>query len=245
MKQLISFFPWAGLLILLFSCSGSPPVIINTDWMVVYTKDFSRGGVYSELNFFAQLNDNDGIEDISEISVHKDDQGWAWNLDPEHWVSYSDEGENWIGSNGLTRGGDLPYGTYRLLIVDRSGQRSETEFKVSDPGINKNLVVFPELKVLNDNLWISTGGREPVVLWFYNDKSVLVTEKYTGPGMFKIDEIISPEEKQIARWVMMYYQDETGGYGLKSGPFLLVSEEKTSPPDNSETGRVEEIDPQS
>ncbi|MBF9016839.1 MULTISPECIES: hypothetical protein [unclassified Oceanispirochaeta] len=225
MKKLFPFSAFTGLLILLFSCSGSPPTIINTDWMVVYTKDFSRGGVYAELNFFAQLEDSDGIEDISEISIHRDDLGWSWNLNPDNWVSYSVEGESWLGSNGLTRGGSIPGGDYRLLIVDRSGQRNETVFKVSDPALEAASLTFPSLKVIDDSLLISTGGREPVVLWFYNDKGVLITEKYSAPGRFRIDEIISSEEKQIARWVMIYFQDEIGGYGLKSGPFLLAPEE--------------------
>jgi len=245
LRKLFPAFAAAGLLILLLSCSGSPPRILNTDWMVVYTRDHARGGVYSELNFFAQLEDNDGIEDISEISIHRDDLGWSWYLHPENWVSYSSEGENWIGSNGLTRGGAVPSGEYRLLIVDRSGQRRESEFKVSDPGITAASIVFPELKKLNDSLWISTGGREPVVLWFYNDKGVLITEKYSGPGLFKLNQILSPEEIQIARWVMIYYQDETGGYGLKSGPFLLTDQEAAPGSEATEAVDVKPGVPQS
>lgn len=225
MRRLLSYTFMTGLLILLFSCSGSPPSIINTEWILVYTKDLNRGGVYTELNFFAQLEDSDGIEDISEISIHRDDLGWAWNLNSDNWVSYSQEGEDWIGSNGLTRGGTIPAGDYRLLIVDRSGQRNETVFKLDDPAVESDSLDFPSLKVIDDRLLISTGGREPVVLWFYNDKAVLITEKYSAPGLFRLDEILSPEEIQIALWVMIYYQDEIGGYGLKSGPFLLNPEE--------------------
>lgn len=227
MRKLLSILVYSGLLILLFSCSGSPPVIINTEWMLVYTQDFNRGGVYSELNFFAQLEDSDGIEDISEISIHKDELGWAWNLNPENWASYSQDGEDWLGSNGLTRGGTIPVGDYRLLIVDRSGQRNETVFRIEIPELEFSDIEFPSLKVLDDRLWISTGEREPVVLWFYNDKGILIAEKYTASGLFQFSEILSPEEMQIASWVMIYYQDEAGGYGLKSGPFLLNPEKET------------------
>ncbi|MDC7235986.1 MAG: hypothetical protein PQJ58_22370 [Spirochaetales bacterium] len=209
------------LLILSLSCSGSPPEIINTEWMVVYTRDLSRGAVYSELNVFAQMQDDDGIEDISEVSIHRDDLGWSWNLTASDWSSFSREGEDWIGSNGLTLGAALPGGDYRFLAVDRSGQRHETLFKVRDPGMDMDSLVFPELQIRNGILYLSGRGYEPLVLWFYNDKGILITEKYTGSGVIPLNEIISPEEKQIARWLMIYYQDETGGYGLKTGPYFL------------------------
>lgn len=194
------------------------------EWMPVYTRDLSRGAVYGELDFFAQIEDADGEDDVSELSIHRDDLGWGWYLKPGDWTAYSYEGEHWIGSNGLTRGGSLPWGEYRVRITDRSGQSSETLFKLSDPGVEISTLQFPELRVVNERLWVSTGGREPVVLWFFNDKGILVSETYRGAGIFGIEELLTPEEIQIARWVMIYYQDEAGGYGLKSGPFLLDPE---------------------
>lgn len=225
MKKLFSVLSLIGLLALFLSCSGSPPAIINTDWMLVYTNDLSRGGVYTELNLFVQLDDPDGIEDISEIAIHKDDLGWSWNLNPDNWVSYSAEGENWLGANGLTRGGSLPEGEYRLLILDRSGQRTEKIIKINVPLKDSQTLEFPSLELVEGKIRISTAAREAVVLWFYNDNGVLISENYTEAGLLSFNDLISPEEKQLARWVMIYVQDEIAGYGLKSGPFLLISEE--------------------
>ena len=109
------------LLPLLFACSGSPPGIVNTDWMVVYTHNPSPGTVSQELNFFVQLQDDDGFNDIAELYLIRDDLNWSWKIDSSNWVSYEEDDEYWIGANGLTIGrrGDIPEGSFRLLVIDQ------------------------------------------------------------------------------------------------------------------------------
>jgi len=195
--------------------------MIGNDWMIVYTYDQSRGGIYTELDFFLLLKDEDGLNDISEITISKDDQGWFWQLTPGNWISFSREGEDWIGSNGLTRGGDLPRGDYRVSIKDRSGQKTEKSFAVGDTGPIPRIHEFPRAQVSSDYIRIETGAASPVVLWFYNDKGDLVSEVYKESGLYRKDELLQPEELQIVSWFMLYHQNEEGGYGLKSGPFLM------------------------
>jgi hypothetical protein len=208
-------------MLLLLSCSGSPPEILNKDWMVVHTYDQERGGIYTELNFFAQLSDEDGLEDLDEILILKDDQGWFWKLNPESWVSSSQDGENWIGANGMTRGGDLPGGEYRLLVVDRSGQREESLFRLDVSNKPSGLHEFPRAQLQGDFIRLDSAGHDPLVLWFYNEKGDFVSEKYVSAGLYSLDQLLEPEELQIVNWFMLYFQDEEGGFGLKSGPYLL------------------------
>ncbi len=212
-------------LILLASCSGSPPAVINTDYIFVYSNDLVRGAVYEELNFFAQVEDEDGLEDISEISIHRDDLGWSWNLGPDEWVSFSKDGEDWIGSTGLTTGGRVPGGDYRLMVTDRSGKREDHEFRLKNPGVPLKDLRFPSLTYRGGSLRVRTvGGAGAAALWFYNDKGSFITEKYSPQGGFKISEFLNPEEVKSAAWVYLYVQDEAGGYGLRSGPWMLQEE---------------------
>ena len=231
--------PLSLLVILLAACSGSPPRIQSTDWMPVYTKDLSRGGVYEELDFFVRLEDEDGLEDISELSIHRDDRGWAWKLNEENWISRSKDGENWIGANGLCRDGGIPEGEYRLKVTDRSGQSSETLFEYSSPGVDAEKIRFPFAVSDKDRIRIDGAGRAPLLLWFYNDRGDFVGERYLAPGFFSRDELQSAKKEEAAHWFMIYFRDEEGGYGLKTGPFLLneipVDETEAKPEASSET----------
>jgi len=208
--------------LLLTACSGSPPGIVNTDWRVVYARDLVRGTVWQELNFFVQVDDEDGEEDLAEIYLIRDDLGWSWKLDPETWQTYSRDGEFWVGSNGLClSGGDsLPGGDYRLLVIDRSGQRNELTVTVRQPGVDMNTLAFPGIALSGEYIRIESD-REPLVLWFYNDMGDLVAEKYTGRGTFPLTDFLSSEERQQVTWMYVYLQEEQEGYGMKSGPYLL------------------------
>ena len=218
MKQTVLLL---SLLFLLLACSGSPPEVIGSEWMVVYTYDQSRGGIYTELDFFLLLKDEDGLNDISELNIYKDDQGWSWHLTPEKWISFSREGEDWIGSNGLTRGGDLPGGEYRAVLRDRSGQKSEMTFRIEGSEEGPRIHEFPRAQVSSDYIRLDTGAASPAVLWFYNDKGDLVSEVYREGGLYLKQELLQPDELQIVQWFMVYHQNEEGGYGLKSGPYLM------------------------
>ncbi len=213
-----------SLLSLLLTCSGSPPLIQNVDWMPVLTKDSRNGKVYEELNFYAQLEDGDGIEDIELFSICKDDEGWSWNLGPEDWVLYQADGETWIGSAGLTRGGILPQGDYRLLVRDRSGQKSEKEFRLNISWPELSGLVFPSALVSGSGIELDGGEREPLVLWFYDEQENMLKEVYSRAGSLLPGDILDSQEQKTARFFVIYWQDEQGGYGLKSGPFFLHPE---------------------
>ena len=209
-------------LFFLFSCSGTPPSILNTEWMVVYTQDKALGAVFQELNFFVQLKDEDGDEDITEISLKREDFAWSWRIDPSNWVSYSKDGEYWVGANGLTLGneGEISAGRYQLVAIDRSGQRDEKEIFIRKPDVVPDQLKFPSVRRSGNTLQIS-ASVQPLVLWFYDNQAALVKEKYVKPGAYELGSLLNKDEKQRASWLYVYYQDERKGYGLKVGPFLL------------------------
>ena len=220
MKKGLLYLIW--LIPLLYSCSGSPPGIVNTDWMVVYTQDRVLDTVYQELNFFVQIQDDDGSNDITEIYLIRDDLNWSWKIDPSNWISYEQDGEYWIGANGLTlgRGEDLPGGDYRLLVIDRSGQRDELVVTIRQP--NQNSVALEFASISQDNSFITIDSQLPsLVLWFYDSQANLINEKYAKPGTYHVSDFLDTKERDQVTWFYAYYQDEENGYGLKSGPYLF------------------------
>ncbi len=216
------FFP---LSLVLGACSGSPPLIQNLEWMPVFTRDSHEGRIIQELNFYAQLEDEDGLEDIDSLTIYKDDQGWFWTLTPETWVFRTTGGETWLGSGGLTRGGALPGGKYRFVVRDRSGQKSEKIFRLDSPVLEGEALIFPKALVVEDHLDLDSAEKEPVVLWFYNKEGSMIKEVYTRGGRFPLSDFLDSGQKKQAWWFMIYWQDEQGGYGMKSGPFYIHPQE--------------------
>lgn len=211
---------------LFFSCTGSPPGIINTDWMVVYTDDLALGTVYQELNFYVQVQDSDGDNDLTEIYLIRDDLNWSWKIDSSNWVSYNEDGEYWVGANGLTigRGGNLPAGDYRLLVIDRSGQRDELTVTIGQPDKDTAKLSFPHIVIDGDSLMIQSDVA-PVALWFYNSQSDLVSENYTPAGTYPLSDFLNEKEQQQVTWFYVYFQNEREGYGIKSGPYIFNPDE--------------------
>ncbi len=195
---------------------------MNTDWMVVYTRDTVLGKDYQELDFFVQLRDDDGETDIAEIYLMREDLSWSWRIDETNWVSNSRDGEFWLGANGLTLGNEepLPSGEYKLLVIDRSGQRDELTVSIRQPNADMEKLDFPRISRNKEFLKIDSEVS-PLVLWFYDSQAEVVSEKYIEPGSYLLADLLSNEEKQRVTWFYAYYQDERNGYGLKTGPFLF------------------------
>ena len=208
--------------LLLTSCSGSPPGILNTDWMVVFTEDKVLGSISQELNFFIQLQDDDGEADISELYLIRDDLNWSWKMDSSNWVTSSIDGEFWLGANGLTMGSEdlLPTGDYRILVIDRSGQRDELTVSIRQPDIKTSDLVFPRVNQQGRTIQLDFP-LSPLVLWFYDSQAQLVAEKYLQPGNYLMEDILNSEEIQKTTWFYVYFQNERQGYGQKSGPYLF------------------------
>ncbi len=190
--------------------------------MVVYTEDRVLGRVSQELNFFVQLQDDDGEADVSELYLMRDDLSWSWKMDSSNWVTSSLDGEFWLGANGLTMGNEntLPPGEYRLLVIDRSGQRDELTVSIRQPDVQTSEIVFPLINQQGRTLQLDFQ-QSPLVLWFYDSQAELVAEKYLEPGLYLLEDILNSEEIQRTTWFYVYYQDERQGYGLKSGPFIF------------------------
>ncbi|MBN2874375.1 MAG: hypothetical protein JXM71_04710 [Spirochaetales bacterium] len=117
------------------ACSVSPPVFVTADVRLVVVATDGSGARDERLSVFASVSDADGSADIEYLYVVCDEHELYWTLDADAWQRV-DEGESvWLGSNGLDAPGyRIPRGEYRLILVDKAGERDERVCTLSAPG---------------------------------------------------------------------------------------------------------------
>ena len=62
-----------------------------------------------------------------------------WELSSESWIQKTIAGKHWLGSNTI-RMNDmsiLPFGLYRVLVLDKAGERDSREFNLSKSVLKK------------------------------------------------------------------------------------------------------------
>lgn len=128
------------------------------------------GGRSERLSLMASVADRDGIADVEYLYVVHDGSELYWTLEPGTWLR-SDEGEAvWLGSNGLSGPGPvMPRGEYRLVAVDKAGERSERSFTLAAP--DTGIYDLPEVRItgrslalrspypVNTALFLDSGGN--------------------------------------------------------------------------------------
>jgi hypothetical protein len=107
---------------------------MSIDFRLIVQAGDGTGARDERLSVFASVSDADGVDDIEYLYVINDGEELCWTLTPENWER-SDEGSSvWLGSNGIDSPGQaIPRGEYRLVLVDRAGQRAERGFSLSAP----------------------------------------------------------------------------------------------------------------
>ena len=132
MKNLL-LIPALCLLAGLFSCSRSEPKILFGFMELVYYQ--SREKPEERYSFFILPEDDDGIENLSELYLYHDFEGLRWLISSEDWVQYEEEGKTWIGSRNIamTDNGILPRGQYRAVLVNKGGEKTERRFTFDGP----------------------------------------------------------------------------------------------------------------
>jgi hypothetical protein len=120
--------------VLFFACSrGEPEILFGFMELVYYPGEEKPEERYT---FFVLPEDDDGIENLSELQLHHDREGLGWNISSDDWVSYEDgEGKTWIGSRNIAmpENETLPRGRYRAVLVNKGGERAERSFTFDAP----------------------------------------------------------------------------------------------------------------
>ena len=78
-------------------------------------------------SFFVIAEDDDGMENLSELRLIHDREGLEWIISSEDWIHHEEDGKHWVGSRSIAMTGDntLPRGQYRAVLVNKGGEKSE------------------------------------------------------------------------------------------------------------------------
>ncbi|MBU8914223.1 MAG: hypothetical protein KOO61_09385 [Spirochaetales bacterium] len=215
------FVGFAAVLVLgsVIGCGGAVPEILYADAELFLVEDRETGTVGESLRLYVAVNDGDGIEDLSVLSIVHDESELYWQASAEEWVVVDQDGDSWIGMPDLrpVSGDVFPRGRYRLILEDESLQEAEGSFGITAPPLEIGAIVFPSLITDGSEPVVAADG--PVVMHVFTrvGKLAVSREVSSGPlGDTILKEI--PEESGL----QVYLSSPPGdGVRLMSGPFDL------------------------
>ncbi|RKX87681.1 MAG: hypothetical protein DRP58_02260 [Spirochaetes bacterium] len=209
------------LLFFLLACSGSVPEIGQVVWQLNFSKSPVESQVYQNLSVFLLIDDADGLSDIDFIYIIHDESELFWILSPETWVEKVISGKNWIGSNNISMNdkSDLPSGKYRILVLDKAGERDSQQINISKKiTILKDGLSFPEL-IIGSDIKIKSVFSDNT-LWIYDKSMVLLKNIKIKNGQIS-KSIILDDTNNAAHWISIYSFSPETGTGLVRGPYLI------------------------
>jgi len=116
-----------------FSCSRAEPEILYGFINLVYY--MGREKTEERYSFFIIPEDDDGVDNLSELYLYNDREGLRWVFTSDDWVRHEEDGKTWIGSRSIAMFGDasLPRGQYRAVLFNKGGESKERRFTYDGP----------------------------------------------------------------------------------------------------------------
>jgi len=116
-----------------FSCSKAEPEILYGFIDLVFY--MGRDKTEERYSFFILPEDDDGVDNLSELYLYNDREGLRWLFTSDDWIKYEEDGKTWIGSRSIAMFGDasLPRGQYRAVLVNKGGESKERKFTYDGP----------------------------------------------------------------------------------------------------------------
>ena len=161
----------SGTLFGFFSCSRAEPKIIYGFIELVYYPGSDQ--VEERYSFFILPEDNDGIENLSELYLYHDREGLRWLIGSEDWLEHEEDGRTWIGTRNLAMsgGGPMPRGQYRAVLVNKGGEKTERNFTYDSPIESPH--PFPVFSV-NNGIYSIVSGYPMNRLICYDQQGTVV-----------------------------------------------------------------------
>ncbi len=200
------------LVLILGSCSESAPKISQTFWQINLLHDQKTGKNSQALTIFVMASDDDGVDDMDKMYVINDEHQLYWEISGSN-LRLEKYGENevWMGSNFITMPTaeeSLPGGTYRIMLLDSSGERAKTSIVVRN-NIKGAPEKWPTLTKIGDSLKVD--GKADYIWGIQVDG--------TFGGEFQINSgTASTGGKRFSSYYLYSYLPDQG-YGLINGPF--------------------------
>jgi len=94
-----------------------------------------ESGPEERFSFFVIAEDDDGMENLSELRLIHDRAGLEWIISSDDWVHYEDDNKHWIGTRSISMQGreTLPRGQYRAALINKGGEKTERIFVFDAP----------------------------------------------------------------------------------------------------------------
>jgi len=212
------------LLLLVMACGNSPPEIMNQYWQLNLTENNGEDGWFSreELSFFVLVADEDGPDEVEYLYLIQEEEELFWMLNAENWEIQKLGPDEWLGASSLRMPGgeQFPRKPYRILVVDKSGQRSEAEFFLSaripvDP-------VFPSGKIEGTLLTLE-GPHTVHTLRIYNSQRVLVQELKTESREIDLAKVLQDLDTggpSGTHQIILFANLDSQGVTLRANPIL-------------------------
>jgi len=198
---------------LLAACETSPPELYELQWLLLDFDDRELGQRYESLSLFVRAGDADGADDLDELYVIFDEGELFWRLTAATWTRTEHEGATWIGANTISMPGREPFppGEYRLLLLDRSGQRDAARFVIP---AQRRPTAVPEVTVQGSRFEVR--GAAPYQLWVTAADGLVTT--LDAAAAVDLEERF--DFRAGARYqVYVFGQDEGADKGFLSGPY--------------------------
>lgn len=171
----------AVVLVLLLSCTGSPPEILYPDTQLLLLHDPHADTIAEVLRLFVAVRDPDGADDPARIFLVHPDQELYWEFSREEWAYLEHGGEHWYGMPDIRMpdGRSLPRGRYRVIVEDAGLARSETDLFLSAEVPDRDL---PAPRLVVDGGDVRVSYSTEVVLRVYTRSGQLVLNQIVAPG---------------------------------------------------------------
>ena len=199
---------------LLTGCETSAPELYELQWLLLDFDDREVGGRYESMSVFVRAGDADGADDLDELYVVYDGGELFWRLSAATWTRTEYEGATWIGSTTISMPGREPFpaGEYRLLLLDRGGQRDAARFVIP---AQRRPTPAPEVSASGPLFEVRGSAR--FQLWVVTDDALVTTLAATGP--VNLGEQF--DSRAGTRYqVYVFGQEEGADKGFLSGPYL-------------------------
>lgn len=169
------------------SCAVKPPSLGSMEPRLVVVATDAEGHREERLSFFVSVADGDGIADIEYIYMVHDESELFWTLTADTWVRTDDGAGSWLGSNGLrSPDGVMPRGSYRVVVVDKAGERDERTYTLSAPPTRD--LPIPVLSLSGTSMHLESGCALNTVFFLDAGGNVVMTAP-VKPGTTALDSI--------------------------------------------------------
>ena len=181
------------------SCTRSAPEIkYGYIQLILYQ---GKDAPQEYFSFFILPEDEDGIENLSELYLYHDREQLRWHIKSDEWQRFTQDGKDWIGTRSFTvKEGELPRGLFRAVLVNKGGESVERSFTFD--GVVR--YPFPEIDITDGVYNVNSQWPVNRLVYYDNTGNYIATFTLTS----KTGQISDLKLQSNARTASLWAEDE-------------------------------------